>query len=60
VGSYRIEDAGIALFERVRGDDYTGIVGLPLMGVAGLLRDVGLLPGGKGSEPAPEGATPHA
>lgn len=29
-GSYRIEAAGIRLFEYLRGDDYTAIVGLPL------------------------------
>lgn len=42
-GSYRIEDAGIKLFERIEGQDYTGIIGLPLLAVARLLRDVGLL-----------------
>jgi septum formation protein len=43
VGAYRIEDAGIALFESIEGNDQTGIVGLPLMAVAGLLRQVGVL-----------------
>lgn len=42
-GSYRIEDAGIKLFERIEGHDYTGIIGLPLIAVARLLRAVGLL-----------------
>ena len=42
-GSYRIEDAGIKLFERIEGQDYTGIIGLPLIAVARLLRAVGLL-----------------
>ncbi len=42
-GSYRIEDAGIALFEKLEGSDYTGIIGLPLIAVAGLLRKAGLL-----------------
>ncbi len=42
-GSYRIEDAGIKLFERIEGHDYTGIMGLPLIAVAGLLRAVGVL-----------------
>ncbi|MEZ6014902.1 MAG: Maf family protein [Planctomycetota bacterium] len=37
-GGYRIEDAGIALFERVVGDDPTGIEGLPLIAVARMLR----------------------
>lgn len=43
VGSYRIEGPGIALFERIESDDFTGIVGLPLLAVARLLREVGLL-----------------
>jgi septum formation protein len=38
-GGYRIEDAGVALFERIAGDDPTGIEGLPLMAVARLLRE---------------------
>lgn len=42
-GSYRIEDAGIKLFERIEGQDYTGIIGLPLLAVGRLLREVGLL-----------------
>lgn len=44
-GGYRIEDAGIRLFERIEGEDFTGIIGLPLLAVARLLREVGLLPG---------------
>jgi septum formation protein len=43
-GGYRIEDAGIALFERIESADFTGIVGLPLLAVARLLRAAGLLP----------------
>jgi septum formation protein len=43
VGAYRIEDAGIKLFARIEGHDYTGIVGLPLIAVAGLLRQIGAL-----------------
>ena len=42
-GGYRIEDAGIRLFERIRSDDYTGIIGLPLLATAELLRRVGLI-----------------
>jgi len=42
-GGYRIEDAGIALFERIAGDDPTGIEGLPLMAVSRMLRAVGYL-----------------
>lgn len=44
-GSFRIEDAGITLFERLDGADFTGIIGLPLLAVCRLLRGVGLLPG---------------
>ncbi|WAS93325.1 Maf family protein [Nannocystis punicea] len=44
-GSFRIEDAGIKLFERIDGADFTGIIGLPLIAVARLLRGAGLLPG---------------
>lgn len=42
-GSYRIEDAGIKLFESIEGSDYTGIIGLPLLAVGRLLRRVGVL-----------------
>lgn len=44
-GSFRIEDAGIKLFARIDSADFTGIIGLPLLAVAHLLRGVGLLPG---------------
>lgn len=40
-GSYRIESYGISLFDRLRGDDYTAIIGLPLTRVHHLLRDAG-------------------
>lgn len=46
VGAYHIEDAGIRLFERIEGGDFTGIIGLPLLAVCRLLRAAGLLPGG--------------
>lgn len=42
-GGYRIEDAGIRLFESIDSSDYTGIIGLPLLCTAELLRDAGLL-----------------
>lgn len=42
-GGYRIEDEGICLFERIQSSDYTGIIGLPLIAVARLFRDAGLL-----------------
>jgi septum formation protein len=44
-GSYRIEDAGIGLFAAIESADFTGIIGLPLLAVGRLLREVGLLPG---------------
>jgi septum formation protein len=42
-GSYRIEDPGIRLFEAMEGTDFTGILGLPLLACASLLRDAGLM-----------------
>lgn len=42
-GGYRIEDEGIRLFERIASDDYTGIIGLPLIATARLFREAGLL-----------------
>ena len=42
-GAYHIEDAGIRLFERIASEDYTGIIGLPLLAVARLLREADLL-----------------
>ena len=43
VGAYHIEDEGIALFESIDGRDFTGIIGLPLLTVAPMLRQAGLL-----------------
>jgi septum formation protein len=40
-GSYKIESRGIALFERIDCQDFTAIVGLPLMALAVILRDLG-------------------
>lgn len=42
-GSYKIEARGIALFERIQGDDFTAITGLPLLIVAKLLRERGFV-----------------
>jgi septum formation protein len=36
-GSYRVEAAGVTLFESMEGDDFTAIVGLPLCLLARLL-----------------------
>jgi septum formation protein len=41
-GAYRIEALGIALFERLRGDDFTAIIGLPLTRVVALLERFGV------------------
>ena len=41
-GSYRVESLGIALFERVRGDDFTAVIGLPLTKVVALLEGFGV------------------
>lgn len=40
-GSYKIEGRGIALFTSIAGDDYTGIVGLPLIALTDLLGEAG-------------------
>ncbi|MFO0723390.1 MAG: Maf family nucleotide pyrophosphatase [Myxococcota bacterium] len=40
-GSYKIEQRGIALFSRIEGEDFTAIMGLPLLRVAAMLRDLG-------------------
>ena len=40
-GSYRIESLGIALFENIRTDDSTAIMGLPLIRLSQVLRDLG-------------------
>jgi septum formation protein len=37
-GSYKVESLGIALFERIEGNDWTAIVGLPLLMVCSMLR----------------------
>jgi len=41
-GSARIEGLGIALVERVRGDDPSALIGLPLMRLAAMLRNEGV------------------
>lgn len=58
VGSYRIEDAGIRLFEAVTGADPTSIMGLPLLRVCELLRSAteGLGPPRAGSASTARGA----
>jgi septum formation protein len=41
-GSYKIEGVGIALFERIEGGDFTGVIGLPLTGLVTLLGRFGV------------------
>lgn len=41
-GSYKIEGVGIALFESIVGVDFTGVIGLPLMGTVSLLERFGV------------------
>ncbi len=41
-GSYKFERAGIALFDRVEGEDHTAIQGLPLLKLAAALRRLGV------------------
>jgi septum formation protein len=40
-GSFKAEAAGIALFERIRSEDPTALIGLPLIALAKLLRAAG-------------------
>jgi septum formation protein len=40
-GAYKIESLGITLFERIEGDDFTAIPGLPLIALGRLLRESG-------------------
>jgi septum formation protein len=41
-GSYKIEQRGIALFERVEAADYSAIMGLPLIALTTILRTLGV------------------
>ena len=41
-GSYKIEQGGITLFERIQSDDHTAIVGLPLLKLVEILTKLGL------------------
>lgn len=41
-GSYKVEALGAALFERMEGDDWTAIIGLPLSVVVTLLAGAGV------------------
>ena len=43
-GGFRCEGLGIALFERIRSDDPTALIGLPMIATARLLREFGFDP----------------
>ncbi|MBW6392213.1 Maf family protein [Billgrantia antri] len=43
-GSFRMEGLGIALFEKLEGDDPNTLIGLPLIRLCQLLREAGLDP----------------
>ncbi len=40
-GSYKLEERGIVLFDRVESQDHTSIMGLPLIALTSLLRTLG-------------------
>lgn len=42
-GGFKAEGLGISLFERIESEDPTGLIGLPLIWVAGALRRAGLM-----------------
>ena len=41
-GSFKVEGLGIALMETMSGEDYTGLIGLPLIKLCDMLRKAGL------------------
>lgn len=41
-GSFKAEGLGVALFERMEGDDPTALIGLPLIRLSAMLRQAGL------------------
>lgn len=41
-GSYKLEAAGISLFERIQSEDHSAITGLPLLFVCNCLRSLGV------------------
>ena len=40
-GSYKIEESGLLLFEEIQTDDWSGIQGLPLLWLTGVLQKLG-------------------
>lgn len=43
-GSFKVESAGICLFEALEGRDFNSLIGLPLIALCDLLREAGLNP----------------
>lgn len=43
-GSFKIEGLGIALMERLEGADFTSLIGLPLISLVSILRELGVNP----------------
>ena len=41
-GSFKVEGLGIALMEKMAGDDYTSLIGLPLIRLTDMLREFGV------------------
>ncbi len=42
-GSYKLEARGIALFERIESDDHSAIIGVPLIALTSILREIGFM-----------------
>lgn len=42
-GSYMLEEAGITLFEKIDTEDYTSIIGMPLIFITTALRELGFV-----------------
>jgi 7-methyl-GTP pyrophosphatase len=40
-GSYKLEERGVVLFERIETEDHTAIIGLPLIALVSFLRQLG-------------------
>ncbi|NRA21874.1 MAG: septum formation inhibitor Maf [Oceanospirillaceae bacterium] len=43
-GSFKVEGLGISLFERLEGDDFNSLIGLPLIRLLAMLRQMGISP----------------
>jgi len=43
-GSFKAEGLGIALFEKLQGDDFNSLIGLPLIRLLAMLRNKGISP----------------